>query len=118
MARERYLRKRGTKEIFIFTELLDARPDMIEVTEKEAKALLAGKVEEPEDNEISMAARLTLIKEGIAGLDPIKGWTKGGKDNEGSVPNCIALSAELGFDVKAAERDIALAEMDDAKKNQ
>jgi len=109
---DRYLRKRGTKEIFIFTELLDARPDMIEVTEKEAKALLAGKIEEPGDNDISMAARLTLIKDAIKELDPVSGWTKGGKDNDGSVPNCIALSAELGFDVKAAERDIALAEME------
>ena len=110
---DRYLRKDRTKEIFIFTELLNERADMIEVTEKEAKALLAGKVEESEDDEISMAARLTLIKEGIDGLDPIDGWTKGGKDNDGSVPNCIALSAALGFDVKAKERDIALAEMEE-----
>ena len=110
---DRYLRKDRTREIFIFTELLNERPDMIEVTEKEAKALMAGKIEEPKDDDISMASRITLIKEGIAELDPIKGWTKGGKDNEGSVPNCIALSAALGFDVKAKERDIALAEMDE-----
>lgn len=113
MSEERYLRKRKTTEIFIFTELLDARPDMIEVTEKEAKALLAGKVEEPDDNEISMAARITLIKEGIKNLDPVSGWTKGGKDNEGSVPNCIELSKALGFDVKSKERGIALAEMEE-----
>ena len=113
MSETRYLRKRGTMEIFIFTELLAKRSDMIEVTEKEAKALMAGKVEEPDDNDMSMAARITLIKEGISGLDPVSGWTKGGKDNEGSVPNCIALSAELGFDVKAKERDIALAEMEE-----
>ena len=109
---DRYLKKDGTREVFIFTELLNQRPDMIEISEKEAKALLAGKVEEPEDNEISMAARITLIKEGIAELDPIKGWTKGGKDNEGSVPNCIELSKALGFDVKSTERNIALAEME------
>ena len=113
MAGERYLRKGMTKEIFIFTELLNKRPDMIEVTEKEANALMAGKVEEPEDDAISMASRITLIKEGIEELDPIKGWTKGGKDNEGSVPNCIELSKALGFDVKAKERDIALAEMEE-----
>ena len=112
MSEARYLRKRSTREIFIYTELLAERSDMIEVSEKEAKALMSGKVEEPEDNDISMAARITLIKEGIKNLDPIKGWTKGGKDNEGSVPSCIALSAELKFDVKAAERDIALAEME------
>ena len=108
----RYLNKDRTKEVFIFTELLNARVDMIEITEKEAKALMAGKVEEPKDDNISMASRITLIKEGIEGLDPVAGWTKGGKDNEGSVPNCIMLSKALGFDVKAAERDIALAEME------
>ena len=113
MAAERYLRKGVTKEVFIFTELLNARPDMNEVTEKEARALMAGKVEEPEDDAISMAARLTLIKEGIEELDPVSGWTKGGKDHDGSVPNCIELSKALGFDVKAKERDIALAEMEE-----
>lgn len=113
MTVDRYLKKDSTREIFIFTELLNARPDMIEVSEKEAKALMAGKVEEPGDDDISMAARITLIKEGIVELDPIKGWTKGGKDNEGSVPNCIELSKALGFDVKSAERNIALAEMDE-----
>ena len=115
MAGERYLRKGVTREIFIFTELLNARPDMNEVTEKEAKALLAGKVEEPEDDDISMAAKITLIKEAIPKLDPIEGWTKGGKDNEGSVPNAISVSALLGFDVKAKERTIALAEMEEDK---
>jgi hypothetical protein len=109
---DRYLKKDGTREVLIFTELLNKRPDMIEISEKEAKALMSGKVEEPEDNDISVAARMTLIKEAIGELDPIDGWTKGGKDNEGSVPNCIALSAALGFDVKAKERDIVLAEME------
>ena len=112
MSEERFVRKRETKEVHIRTELLAGRSDMIEITEKEARALMSGKVEEPADNDISMASRITLIKEAIAELDPIKGWTKGGKDNDGSVPNCIALSAALGFDVKAQERDIALAEME------
>ena len=113
MSETRYLRKRKARAVYIYTEILAKRPDMIEITEKEAKALQAGKVEDPEDSEISMAARITLIIEGIKNLDPVSGWTKGGKDKEGSVPNCIALSAKLGFDVKAAERDIALAEMDE-----
>ena len=112
MAEARYLRKRKSREVHIYTELLAERSDMIEITEKEAKALLSGKVEESADNDISMASRITLIIEGIKELDPVSGWTKGGKDKDGSVPNCIALSAALGFDVKAAERDIALAEME------
>lgn len=112
MSETRYLKKRKTREVHIRTLILSKRSDMIEITEKEAKALMSGKVEEPEDNDISMAARITLIMEGIKNLDPVSGWTKGGKDKDGSVPNCIALSAKLGFDVKAAERDIALAEME------
>lgn len=112
MSETRYLNKRNTKEVHIRTVLLAARGDMVEITEKDAKALMSGKVVEVEDDDISMASRITLIKEAIAELDPISGWTKNGKDNKGSVPNCIVLSAALGFDVKSAERDIALAEME------
>ena len=77
--------------------MLNERADMIEISETDAKALLAGKVEESEDTDVSLASMITLIKDGILELDPISGWTKGGKDNEDSVPNCIVLSEALGF---------------------
>ena len=106
----RYLKKKNTNEVVIYTELLDKRPDMEEIQEKDALAILSGKVVEPDESELSMETKLVLIKEAIPKLDPIAGWTKGGKDNEGSVPNCSALSEITNFEVKATERDIALKE--------
>ena len=108
----RYLQRRGTGEIVIYTELFSKRADMSEITEKDALAILSGKAVDPDESGLSTETRLVLIKEAIPKLDPISGWTKGGKDNPGSVPNCVALSEEVGFEVKAAERDIALEDME------
>jgi hypothetical protein len=37
----RHLNKRGTNLVFVWTELLSREPDMIEITEKKAKELIA-----------------------------------------------------------------------------
>lgn len=108
----RWLTKRGTSEVVIRTDVLAERTDMVEVTEKDAKALIAGDTLEPDEEELSVETRAILIREAIDKLDPIEGWTKGGKDKPGSLPNAIILSEALGFDVKAAERNDVMSSME------
>lgn len=103
----RYLKQKKIGRVFIRTEKLAERSDMTEISEKEAKRILAGEPEQEVKTELSPEAQLTLLAEAIGNLDMVEDFTKGGIA-QGGKPDLAALEAMSGVSgISAAVRDAA-----------
>jgi len=108
MIMTRYLKKKGTNQVFIRTEhLAESRPNLIEISEKEARRILSGEPEKEVKQELNTETKIALMAEAIGMLDAIEDFTKGGIANDGK-PNILALEAMSGInEITAAMRDAA-----------
>lgn len=89
-----YLRKKGTDQVFAFSELLLPRGDMEPWWEPTSE----GNAETIDTS----ANKITAIVNAISKLDPAEDFTK--KDK---TPKAPSLSRVVGFDVTSDERDEA-----------